>query len=94
MIGDSLGRMDIPYFLLTFPSIWGGLASHVCSSMQIPYNIGNVAQVDEVMRPIVEQAKNGKIAPNCRNGTSPNGYLSTLGPLVEMVRVPMATFQP
>ena len=36
MIGHTLGRMDIPYFLATFPFIWGSFASHVCSSIHVP----------------------------------------------------------
>ena len=36
MIGHSLGRMDVFYFLATFPFIWGSPAPQVCSSIQIP----------------------------------------------------------
>ena len=36
MIGHCLGRIDISYLLTTFPFICGSLASHVCSSIQIP----------------------------------------------------------
>ena len=39
-----------PYFLTTFPFIWGSFTSHVCSSIQLPYNIGKVAQTDEGTR--------------------------------------------
>ena len=59
MIGHSLGRMDISYVLTTFPFIRGSLASHVCSSIQIPYNIVNVAQIDGIMRINGEQACDG-----------------------------------
>ena len=37
-------------FFTTFPFIWVALASHVCSSMQIPYSIGNVARIDKCVR--------------------------------------------
>ena len=36
MIGYSLGRMAMSYFLTKFPFIWSSLASHVCSSVHIP----------------------------------------------------------
>ena len=54
-IGGSLTctaalNLNISYFLTTFPFIRGSLASHVCSSMQIPYNIVNVAQIDGIVR--------------------------------------------
>ena len=39
-----------PGTLATFPFIRGSLASHVCSFVQTPYNIENVAQIYEVMR--------------------------------------------
>ena len=68
---------DIACFRTIFPFIWGRLAPHVWSSIKIPYNIGNAAQIDDFMRtnggqatyadkPIksVQHAKPAKPAPH------------------------------